>query len=168
MKYVKWLLLAILDVLFNIIAYFTNPLISLSISPHISLPLDSIFLTTVSKVFIILSLPISSYFLVWYIRSCENMVLGFSTVYPFPSSLVLIISGLSLSVPFSTVTFISTYLCPSSVFMAVSPFVFRKSPNTDSVNTLMAASVMMVFNCSSFNIIASLSFLIYKYPTIVI
>ena len=38
MKYVKWLLLAILDVLFNIIAYITNPLVVLAASEYGNLP----------------------------------------------------------------------------------------------------------------------------------
>ena len=38
MKYVKWLLLAILDVLFNILAYLTNPIVVLTASEYGNLP----------------------------------------------------------------------------------------------------------------------------------
>ena len=38
MKYVKWFLLAILDVLFNIVAYITNPLVVLAASEYGNLP----------------------------------------------------------------------------------------------------------------------------------
>ena len=38
MKYVKWFLLAILDVLFNIIAYITNPIVVLAASEYGNLP----------------------------------------------------------------------------------------------------------------------------------